>query len=57
MAEAKYCDGAPVRNPLSTASTVHPLHPDIVIAPAITPELQVKVLALVDETDDRGEQE
>jgi len=51
MAEAKYCDGAPVRNPLSTASTVHPLHPDIVIAPAITPELQVKVLALVDETD------
>ncbi len=51
MAAAKYCDGAPVCNPLSSTSTIHPLHPEIVVAPAITPELQVKLLALVDETD------
>lgn len=51
MAKANYCDGAPVCNPLSTNSTIHALHPEIVIAPTITPELQVKLLALVDETE------
>lgn len=51
MAAANYCDGTSVCNPLSVTSTIHPLHPEIVVAPAITPELQVKLLALVDETD------
>ncbi len=50
MAKANYCDGAPVCNPLSTNSTIHALHPEIVIPPTITPELQVKLLALADET-------